>query len=298
MSQNRNEKSGFTLIELLVVIAVIAVLIGILLPALGHARETARVTVCLSNLRSQGQAIASYTLENKDSTPPRLVWINEPNDQGGIDLTRLLLNQFMAKWLGDPFPPDDNDQLFVPQDMWRCPAITLESEGLRLTHNGYLHHAPNQFLFGILDYETPNSDPNAYMDAAQGWQSTSYGKRWGKYTMPQHPSNVVAVMDNVQTYFPSHQHYDAREFYGRSVHVSERPTNASNVENNGSHSRVSVRPSVFVDGHAEAMSSLASYWEQDPGEYRGPDGFDTERMFISEIRHFMYYVTSRYRVDE
>lgn len=297
MKQLRYRHSGFTLIELLVVIFVIAILIGILLPALGHARETARVTVCLSNLRSQGQAISSYTLENKDSTPPRLVWINEPNDQDGIELTRILLNRFMAEWLGNPFPPDDNGQLYVPQGMWRCPEITYEQESLRLNHMGHLHHAPNQFLFGILDYETPKSEPFAYMDAAQGWQSTSYGSRWGKYTKPQHPSEVIAVMDNVQTYYITHQHYDAREFFGRSVHVSDRPTTAINVENNGAHSRVGVRPSLFVDGHVKAMSSSASYWEQDPGDYRGPDGFDIERMFKPEIRHFMYYVSDRYRID-
>ena len=230
----------------MVVIAVIAVLVGILLPALGHARETARVTVCLSNLRSQGQAIGSYTLENDDSTPPRLVWISEPNDHGGIELTRFLINRFMADWLNDPFPPDDSGDLYPPTGMWRCPEISPEDEGLRLTHMGYIHHAPNQFLFGILDYESPGAIPSAYMDAAPGWQTTGYGSRWGKYTMPQHPAEVIAVMDNVQSYFISHMHWDAREFYGRSVHVASRPTTAPDVENNGSHSKVGVRPTVFV----------------------------------------------------
>ena len=56
---------GFTLIELLVVIAVIALLIGILLPSLGAARETGRRTRCLSNLRQLALASAAYVNETR-----------------------------------------------------------------------------------------------------------------------------------------------------------------------------------------------------------------------------------------
>lgn len=58
------ERRGFTLIELLVVIAIIALLIGILLPSLGQARETARRTVCLANMRSIGIAAQTYSFEH------------------------------------------------------------------------------------------------------------------------------------------------------------------------------------------------------------------------------------------
>jgi prepilin-type N-terminal cleavage/methylation domain-containing protein len=56
-------RGGFTLIELLVVVAIIALLVGILTPALGHARELARRSICGSNLRGVCTALATYATE-------------------------------------------------------------------------------------------------------------------------------------------------------------------------------------------------------------------------------------------
>jgi len=57
------KRRGFTLIELLVVIAIIALLIGILLPAIGKARDSARVAISMSNLRNFGAAHNTYSSE-------------------------------------------------------------------------------------------------------------------------------------------------------------------------------------------------------------------------------------------
>lgn len=61
--------SGFTLIELLVVISVIALLIGILLPALGAARRQARAITCLAQMRTLGQTLTLYLQDNDDCFP-------------------------------------------------------------------------------------------------------------------------------------------------------------------------------------------------------------------------------------
>jgi len=60
---------SFTLIELLVVVAIIAMLIAILLPSLSRAREQAKCTVCLSNLREIGLAMQMYGQEHRDQIP-------------------------------------------------------------------------------------------------------------------------------------------------------------------------------------------------------------------------------------
>ena len=68
ISSRRRRAAGFTLIELLVVIAIIALLIGILLPVLGQARNTAMQLVSQANLRSHGQVQATYANQFQDST--------------------------------------------------------------------------------------------------------------------------------------------------------------------------------------------------------------------------------------
>src|SRR5205809_846157 len=100
-------KRGFTLIELLVVIAIIAILAAILFPVFAQAREKARQSSCLSNLKQIGTALMMYVQDYDEAYPCNWygsLWPSVPNT-----------NRY--KWMDAVFPYVKNEKVFsCPSD--------------------------------------------------------------------------------------------------------------------------------------------------------------------------------------
>src|SRR5436305_13608715 len=120
----KRTRTGFTLVELLVVIGIIALLVGILLPAVNKARRSAATIKCASNMRQIGAAVLQYTTANKGVLMPAQILATTGSAvqtiyPDGFGWANELVHQ---KYISAPNAYRDDGTFQFPSDsVFRCP---------------------------------------------------------------------------------------------------------------------------------------------------------------------------------
>jgi prepilin-type N-terminal cleavage/methylation domain-containing protein/prepilin-type processing-associated H-X9-DG protein len=172
----RQIRRAFTLVELLVVIGIIAVLIGILLPALGKARQQAMTVQCASNLRQLYNAMAIYTNTYKGYVLPSRTWSGSSSNNYwcGVNVLGPLFG--IKQGSGN-----QQDALNRIAKMLDCPAVQRPKD-------------PNSGFSVDYTYNSNLGDDRAYPESPQysvGQSTWAFFKKAN-----QVPGNVIVAVDS------------------------------------------------------------------------------------------------------
>ncbi len=241
-------KCGFTIIELLVVIAIIAILAGMLLPALGVAREHARAATCLSNLKQLGVGFALYTGVN-DGFYPCARWKHGAKTRwvGALD-------QYIGGSVEDPSvqsAPGTGNR--ITNKVLVCPSIGASRNRLADARRGDFART------GSYGYNWTTFGP-FHGDAASAALPRPYPVRTNRIRVP---SKTILVGDAFG---------DSSMSDGVHAYTLDPPVPLNGRWGSGSGGQCPADPrhggkfnAVFGDGHAESLTMReAGYDSDDP----------------------------------
>jgi prepilin-type N-terminal cleavage/methylation domain-containing protein/prepilin-type processing-associated H-X9-DG protein len=177
------KRTGFTLIELLVVVAIIAVLIAILLPALGRAREGAKAALCLSNMRSIGLASQQYVMDNNGTLPS--AGYQMANGRWYYWFNCLNNNNYLTS-LGE------SDSTNTSRVIWYCPSDKMEClnyQSLGFKPSSYAYNLYLGCGGGWVKMDNVEA-PSTVVMLVDGWYDPICNP-WGNYLFNSRPSRLI-----------------------------------------------------------------------------------------------------------
>ena len=167
----------FTLIELLVVVAIIGILSSLLLPALGKARENAKLASCLSTERQIGLAIQMYTEDNEEYYPA-------PYANYGWD-------DMISSYYGLGWTEADKQQVAITNTDYdysklQCPSDSIAPNGAARFRKSYVvndYKSSGNWLVGIMGHEF-NGDPQESRKVSEVTvpsRTIMLGEQWNRF---------------------------------------------------------------------------------------------------------------------